>query len=138
MPVKQLQFITGENMTDNQKLEALCRHAVQNDFSGLKDVLTAEGQTRLWATLDHMTVTMRIYRGMTLVSQLRFGLFDKNFARALFGDTDMCINCGKQHIHPNGVCDIGYGFELPANKYYVQQAATSDDPIDYMYKVVFV
>jgi hypothetical protein len=108
-------------MTDTQKLEVLVQKA--KELSSFDDTGTYMQDGRL-------TVYGKDYP---------YGiLFNKDFARALFGDGPSCAYCGEppKHIHKPD-CVEGRNIWPYLYDYHRQQAVVSDNPIDYMYNAVF-
>lgn len=119
-------------MTDAQKLEALVRRAVEGgtDIALVIPELKGIESTGAAAIAAYLLINNRVYQF----------LHSHEVARALFGEETICINCGQVHAHPDGICDIGYGFELESFEYHLQQAIilpTPSEQIDYFYRAVF-
>lgn len=117
-------------MTQAEKLEALVRKATDNGFT-FKDMgqlgteyIGIDGTTD-WCIIKLQEIGGEIWRMLMQVL-----IFNHDFARVLFG-TEMV-----RHME---VDDDGnaWQFSSLAYQYYPMHAVISDDPIEYMYKVVF-
>ncbi len=60
-------------------------------------------------------------------------LFSHDFAKAVFGEKYVCINCGKIRSTPSNYCGGHELFEV-IWQHHLQQAVISKDPIEYYYK----
>lgn len=127
-------------MTDSEKLEALFDEAVKRGWDG-------RGCGFKWIVEDRRAILewALFWDGVYAAT-----LFNHDFARALFGGVEVP---NEEEIDQNhsrlglfsaeGGGYEGYGdyvylnFEGESWQYYLQQAVISDDPIGYMYGVVF-
>lgn len=135
-------------MTQAEKLEALVRRAIENGWrpSSLEFKLS-EVRTRfpfhgllVGFKTKQASATIFGYNWEPIEIPVSELIFNHEFARALFGEEQRyCLNpdCFQEKSHPNGSCDIGYGFDLHAFEFHLQQAVISKDPIGYMYGAVF-
>jgi hypothetical protein len=99
-------------MTNTEKLVLLVQRARSNGWDMTVYADWAQGTT----SLVHGTNWYQL-------------IFNHDFARALFGDEDALVS--------NNSYGAGHTGTGPAWKMHLQQAVISDDPIDYMYSVVF-
>jgi hypothetical protein len=122
-------------MTQAEKLEALVNSVVEHGFISKNFAWISEDKQALlgyWFTADN-------YKAV---------IFNHDFARALFGEKFVCLNDGRDVDQEEAMdtpwrvsCEYengDYGCAVEAFKWQLQQAVVSDDPIGYMYGVVFV
>lgn len=108
-------------MTQAQKLEALMQKAKQNGWSQW-DAWEVEEDAKGYLKC----VQLPYNAAVEYVFDLERIIFNKDFARALFGGTIQYCGC------PD--CEGG---DTPAWQYHLQQAVISDNPIDHYYEQVF-
>lgn len=100
-------------MTQADKLEALVQRARSNGWDMAAYADWAQGATHLVHGTNWYALT-----------------FNHDFARALFGE--------KPEYEMDLYSPDNYQLNLNCWEWHLQQAVISDDPIDYMYSVVFL
>lgn len=122
--------MAGHEMTQVEKLEALVRRAVENDYKPQNFAWIPEDEKVLldyWLTADN-------YKAV---------IFNHDFARALFPLEGFRVSPRADipntptHNGSAGVMKVNSRAIKGSWQYHLQQAVVSDDPIGYMYKVVF-
>lgn len=105
-------------MTQAEKLEALVQKARELGWSK-HDIWMVRENTKGYLKL----IQLPYCAAVEYEWDVEHKLFNKDFARALFG------------IAPTDI--KGFELQMPEFKRQLQQAVISDDPIDYMYRAVF-
>lgn len=125
-------------MTQSEKLEALVQKAIDNGY--LKDRSPVIKKIPGWpVTVIHMSnEDIPVERVM---------LYNHDFARALLGEKFVCARDGNEVDQAEAAdtpwrvsCDYesgDYSFAVEAFEFHLQQAVISDNPLDYIYSVVF-
>jgi hypothetical protein len=134
-------------MTSVEKLEALVKYAKNRDFRGPIPPSALTEKTKY--TFIRSEGLVQVLNEGRLGQRWLFGIFNHDFARALFGDAkvpnedEIDENHSKLGLYnAEGGGYEGYGdyvyltFEGEPWQYHLQQAVLSDDPIGYMYGVV--
>lgn len=113
-------------MTQAEKLEALVRRGIKRGLQA-ETVKIENGYIVLKTWKGHKDNCRNdAYRSLEILFDQKLGL-----ARALFGEYGPCSFYVPAHEPYDEPDSIEYF------QYRLQQAVISDDPIDYMYKVVF-
>lgn len=109
-------------MTDAQKLEALIQRAIEGGYTYSGCYQDFNGKLMLDMKEEQWVTVFEAENDYSII-------FNHDFARALFGDT------------PEYEADLyrpeAYQITLKHWEWHIQQAVTSDNPIDYMYQAVF-
>lgn len=125
--------------TQAEKLEALVRKAVECGFVLPNKSWDYKIQSDRIIILTSMAIGDDGYEepGNWRVYTFEI-LFNHDFARSLFGNGPNCAYCGlpPHSMHPNP-CPEGSNIWPYLWEHHLQQAVISDDPIGYMYGVVF-
>lgn len=120
-------------MTQEEKLEALMQRAVDGGYR-LSDKVPPKDKLRSVRLSMSSYPTQEVIRivssaGFILTLSFHRVIFSKDFARALFGDTET-----KDHY--GGEVEF-YDFGGKDFQYHLMVAGISDDPIGYLYREVF-
>lgn len=134
-------------MTQAQKLEALIEGAIVGGWRGGRHLNWSGDWIGEVPTLEVMSLFpshpfLRYTTGGVDVEEHTYPpeimLFDKDFARALFGEDLIETGLIEDWYRESEMSDIEITQqELPAFQYRLQQAVISDNPIDYYYDQVF-
>ena len=124
-------------MTNSEKLQKLIEKAIEGGWE------SGHWTTSLWLPGDYSKNIAESTLGMHHVNEL---IFNHDFAKALVGDTPVELyfdDGGIKHQFMGGSLSYPYDeggsvqFVCPKWEFHLQQAVISDDPISYMYEVVF-
>lgn len=117
-------------MTDTKKLDALVKKACENGFYSFAD--GAFGDPEFTIEPRDAYEHSKIYvKGHDKYWSWEWVIFNHGFARALFGGcTDTCTV-------QNNSLNVKQVIDMNGWRYNLQQAVISDNPIEYMYEIVF-
>lgn len=153
-------------MTQAEKLEALVRRAIKRGWDypnhdHLEKVsYPDDGKVRriawhvddvfiFWVALEYMDddVPNEWRGGAGWKYECNTIIFNHDFARALFGETEICFECTELRMENDYLVNSEYGCDNEdyyehhktgkAFHYHLQQAVIGKDPIGYMYEVVY-
>jgi hypothetical protein len=126
-------------MTQAEKLEALVAHAFERGYVEWWVHHVANPDLTGWIEDDiyFWTYNKGEFAGQPIEDDVPVYsvIFNKDFARALFGEHDIAVESG-ENIPLNGK-RLSLLQKVPACDYHRQQAVISDNPIDYYYRKVF-
>jgi hypothetical protein len=121
-------------MSQKDKLQALIQRAIDNGFSW-DNYIKAMGYY-----LDTTPSSLfGQYLGFVVPKEIVYVLiFNHDLAKALFGNGPNCAYCSEppHNVHPSS-CPEGNNIWPYLWEYQLQQAVLANNPIDYMYEVIF-
>jgi hypothetical protein len=126
-------------MITSPQLTRLCQYAIEHGFKNLnRKEIPINAGTSIWASHNGAgSISLKLYANRSLVYSDQFSMYDKDFARALFGDgerrTYLLVD-QKTRMLTRDAEGVTFAYEWA---YRIAMAVLQDDAIEYYHKKVF-